>query len=354
MKRYYICGALAVLAMSACTNSNSWGIKGNIANAGEDDVLAIEANNAGHWYAIDSVEIKSNGDFEYIAGEPWHGRNILRVTLPGKGSVYFPVDSIDRITVTADAASFGNGRISGTPLAEGIARVDSIVAANNDRESLSRELVGVMTGDTTGLVSYYALGKSVDGSPVFNPYESLGNRAYGAVAQVYSQYRPDDPLGKAVEKAYFDGRMKLGKMPVRYVEVPETGFVDIVRYDARGKEQALKDVAKDKVVLLNFAQYDLPATPAINAMLMDLYTKYNSKGLEIYQLAFDTDEVSWREAAKNLPWVAVWNAPSDGPSVLAHYNISSLPVFYIINRNGDLIERIEKPADVPAKLARQF
>ena len=354
MKTYYICGALAVLALSACTDSNSWGVKGNIANAGDDAILAIEANNAGHWYTIDSVEIKSNGDFEYIAGAPYQGRNIMRITLPGKGSIYFPVDSIDQITVTADAASFGNGKISGTPLAEGIARVDSIVAATDDKDILSRELINVMTGDTTGLISYYALGKSVMGEPVFNPTESLGNRAYGAVAQVYANHRPDDPLGKAVERAYFEGRMKLGKMPVRYVEVPETGFVDIVRYDARGKEQKLSDIAKDKVVLLSFAQYDLPATPAINSMLMDLYTKYNSKGLEIYQLAFDNDEVSWREAARNLPWTAVWNAPTDGPDVLAHYNISSLPVFYIINRNGDLVERIEKPAEVSAKVARQF
>lgn len=354
MKTYYICGALAVLTLTACTHSNGWGVKGNIANAGDNNKLAIEANNAGHWYAIDSVEIKNNGDFEYTADAPYQGRNILRITLPGKGSIYFPVDSIDHISVTANAANFGKGKIAGTPMARSIAHVDSIVAATSDKEALCRGLINEITADTTGLVAYYALGKSVEGSPVFSPDESLGNRAYGAVAQVYSKYRPDDPLGKAVEKAYFEGRIKLGKTPVRYVEIPETGFVDIVRYDARGKEQSLKDLAKDKVVLLNFAQYDLPVSPSINAMLMDLYNKYNSKGLEIYQLAFDTNEVSWREAARNLPWVAVWNASSDGPGVLAHYNISSLPVFYIINREGDLIERIEKPDEVAAKIARQF
>lgn len=343
-----------MLALSACSSGNSWSVKGNIANAEEGARLAVEANNAGHWYALDSIDIKANGDFEYIAGAPFEGRNILRVSLPGKGSIYFPIDSIDNISITADANSFGAGKISGTSLADGIARVDSIVAATDDMTVLRRELVNVMTGDTTGIIAYYALGKSVKGAPVFNPDESLGNRAYGAVAQLYSNHRPDDPLGKAVEKAYFEGRMKLGKMPVRYVEVPETGFVDIVRYDARGKEQKLSEIAKDKVVLLNFAQYDLPVSPAINAMLMDLYTKYHDKGLEIYQLAFDSDEVSWREAARNLPWTAVWNSPSDGPDVLAHYNLNSIPVFYIINRQGELIERIEKPAELTAKIAKQF
>ncbi len=354
MKTYYICGAMALLALSACTTDKGWSVKGNIANAGEGQKLALEANNVGHWYAIDSIEIKSNGDFNYTAGAPFEGQNILRVTLPGKGSIYFPVDSIDNISITADANSFSTGKAYGTPLAEGIARVDSIVAANNDIATLSRELVNVMTGDTTGIVAYYALGKSVNGKPIFDPAESLGNRAYGAVAQLYSNYRPDDPLGKAVQKAFFEGRMKLGKTPVRYVEVPETGYVDIVRYDSRGKEQKLSEVAKDKVVVLSFAQYDLPATPAINALLMDLYKKYHDKGLEIYQLAFDTDEVSWREAARNLPWTAVWNSPSDGPDVLAHYNLSTLPVFYIINRQGDLVERIDKPADLPGKVAKQF
>ena len=263
MKPYYIYGALAVMAATSCSHDSGWSIRGKLDNAPENATLALEANNAGHWYALDSIKVD---------------------------------------------------------------------------------------------ISYYALGKSVDGKPLFDPAESLGNRAYGAVAQVYASRRPLDPKGTAVQKAYFEGRRKLGKVNVnqQVIELPETGFIDIVRYDARGKQQSLKELSQGKVVIVNFAQYDLQASPAINAMLNALYSKYHDKGLEIYQLAFDNDEVSWREAARNLPWTAVWNAPSDGPEVLAHYNVGSLPLFYIIDRNGDLIERIETPADLPGKVAKQF
>ncbi len=357
MKPYYIYGALAVMAATSCSHDSGWSIRGKLDNAPENATLALEANNAGHWYALDSIKVDKNGNFSYTAPAPLQGQDILRITLPGKGSIYFPIDSIDKVDITADAGTFGTGHtLSGSALTSGVVRVDSIVASTDDPIALRRELINVMTADTTGLISYYALGKSVDGKPLFDPAESLGNRAYGAVAQVYASRRPLDPKGTAVQKAYFEGRRKLGKVNVnqQVIELPETGFIDIVRYDARGKQQSLKELSQGKVVIVNFAQYDLQGSPAINAMLNALYSKYHDKGLEIYQLAFDNDEVSWREAARNLPWTAVWNAPSDGPEVLAHYNVGSLPLFYIIDRNGDLIERIETPADLPGKVAKQF
>lgn len=215
----------------------------------------------------------------------------------------------------------------------------------------------MITSDTTGIVAYYTLGKSRGGNLIFNPKDNLGNRVYGAVAQLYETRYPADKRNAALQKAYFEGRNALGKLQLgeqQVYEVPETGFFEINRYDARGKECSLTELAKGKTVVLNFTTYEHQASPALNAILNDVYTKYHNQGLEIYQIAFDSDEVSWREAARNLPWTAVWNAPSDGTTVLMNYNIGSLPTTFIINKQGTLVERVENPADIAKEVAKHI
>ena len=65
-----IVAGLGMMLCCSCSNHKGWGIKGNIADAAQGTKMAIEANNAGHWYLIDSLEVASNGDFEYNADAP--------------------------------------------------------------------------------------------------------------------------------------------------------------------------------------------------------------------------------------------------------------------------------------------
>ena len=351
--------ALALLA-SSCTGRSGWSVKGTIDGAENGTKLAIEGYNAGRWYVIDSVAVDAAGKFAYNANAAMPGVDILRLTLPGKGSVCFPVDSVDAITVAADAASFGKGhKLGGTAIAQIFSAIDSVAANTPDMAELQRKLGGFITSDTTGIVAYYAVGKSVGNAPIFNPNDSFGNRIYGAAAQVYAHYRPLDPRGAALLQAYYSGRQALGKMPQndngQVIEVDATGLIELVRYDNRGERRSLQELASEgKVVLLSFTDYSIEASPAYNSILNDLYELYHSKGLEIYQIAFDADEVEWKESAVNLPWITVWNSQSDGISALSAYNVGVLPLTYIIDRKGDLGARIIDPTELPKKLAAYF
>ncbi len=350
-------GALAVLAWS-CGTKAEWQVKGTVEGAEPGTRLALEACNAGHWYVLDSVDVR-NGAFDYKATEPVHGTDIFRLTLPGKGSIYFPVDSAGTVTVSATAANFGTGhKLAGNAAAGVMAAIDSIAALTADRTELQRTLTGFITADTTGLIAYYAVCKSVDGRPVFDPNDSFGNRVYGAAAQVFAHYRPLDARGAALRKAYFEGRKALGKVvsaPETVIELPSSGLIEIARYDDRGVHRSLTELASQgKVVLLSFTDYGLESSPAYNAMLNELYELYHSKGLEIYQIAFNADELSWKEAARNLPWITVWNSPEDGVAPLASYNVGALPLTYIIERNGDLGRRVTDATDLPRQVAKHF
>lgn len=359
MKAKFIFGAIAALAMTSCGGAG-WSVTGTVNGAEKGTKMAVEAYNAGIWYVVDSVEIGNDGKFAYKANAPMPSIDILRLTLPGKGSVCFPVDSVDAITLDADAATFGTGhKLGGSDIAHTFAVVDSIAASTTDVAELQRKLAGFITTDTTGIVAYYTVGKSVGNTPVFNPADNLGNRLYGAATQVYAHYRPNDPRGLALQQAYFNGRQALGKIipeaPEQVFEVEETGLIDIKRYDNKGVLQSLSEVAqKGKVVLLSFTDYSLPNSPSYNNILNDLYTLYSAKGFEIYQIAFDADEVSWKEAALNLPWITVWNSSSDGVGALASYNVGALPTTFIIDRKGDLGARVVDPADLPKQIAKYF
>lgn len=348
-----VCAAMA----TSCDGDKGWSVKGHIDGLAEGSALALEASNGRSWYVLDSIHPDATGNFAYSSAEPSAYADILRLTLPGKGSIYFPVDGKEKISIEAPAATFGTGHsIKGSDVAETMCAIDSIVAATDDIVELQRKLAGFVTNDTTGIIAFYTVGKAKGSKPVFDPSESLGNRVYGAAAQVFATYHPEDRRGETIKNAFFEGKRKLGHITTEpnVVEVPATGIIDIVRYDNIGVEHSLEKLAGEKnIVLLSFTDYSTQMSPAYNAILYEIYSKYKDKGFEIYQLAFDPDEVEWKEAARNLPWVTVWNAPTDGSNVLMQYNCGAVPLTYII-RNGDIAERIENPADIAKKITRYF
>lgn len=366
----YIKNIAATLGLAAlvasCSGSKGWSVDGIIEGA-DGGKIALEAFNNGIWYVVDSLQLGKDGKFGYKSEVPAPMPEIFRLSLPSaNGSIYFPVDSCDKLHVRADIADFAKGySVSGTPAAESICRVDSLVAATvaakgpadaASDSTLSRRLVQHIIADTTGIVAYYTVGKTIDGKPLFNYNDRFGNRVYGAAAQVFSLYRPDDVRGKMLKAQYFEGRQALGYITPsesRIVELPESGVIEIDRYDNQGKRQLLSEVSsKGNVTLLSFTAYGYENALPYNVILNEIYEKYHKQGLEIYQIAFDEDELQWKNVAVNLPWITVWNAPTDGSSVLVNYNVGALPMTFIIDKRGTIAERVVNPADLAKAVAK--
>lgn len=363
---YPVLGALAA-TMGACSVPSGWSVDGVIAGADSGTRLALEKYSNGRWLLVDSLTVDGDGAFGYDAEQPAEYPELMRLSWPGHGNIFFPVDGSDDIVVDATgSATFARAAVHGTPAADAFRRVDSIVGSAADRGETAatmsadarRLLVNEITADTTGIVAYYTVTKSLGDRLIFDPADRTGNRVYGAAAQVYACYHPDDPRGTALRQAFFEGRRALGLTATdaaTVVEVPETGIIDIVRYDRTGTEHSLAEMASHgKVILLSFTTYEHPQSPAYNALLNDAYTRYHDSGLEIYQIAFDSNESTWKEAARNLPWTAVWNSPTDGDAALRAYNVGALPITYIIDRQGNIARRVVNPDEIPAAVARYF
>ena len=77
-------------------------------------------------------------------------------------------------------------------------------------------------------------------------------------------------------------------------KIEEAGVLDIALQDNHGKLRHLTDL-KGKVVLLDFHIFATNDSPARILLLRELYNKYHSQGLEIFQVSLDSDEHFWKQ-----------------------------------------------------------
>ncbi len=349
--------AVAILTLASCSHSNEWKVEGTIAGADQKEVI-LEASANGRWYPIDTLNLSSSGKFSgrhLAAGYP----DIYRLRLPNStGAIYFPIDSVETITVEANADNLESSyTIAGTEQAELFMNVENRLRQAGIRTGaaadslLKRDLGQLVLADPSGIVAYYIINKSIAGYPIFDPQDRQDNKLIGAVANAYASQRPNDPRTRYLKNLFLTNRTMTGNT---VVEAAAVGLFDIDLIDNKGKHQLLSDVAnQNKVVLLSFTAYGADESPVYNVALNKLYEQYHQRGLEIYQVSIDADEYLWRETANNLPWVTVYNSPVDGNQYVSKYNVFAIPTLFIIN-NGEIAERITSTADLPAKLARYF
>lgn len=352
--------AAIMVLTSSCGKSNEWTVDGRIEDA-DGQTMIIEASDNGRWYPLDSVKLDASGQFAYsheAAGYP----DIYRLRL-GDKTLYFPIDSIETVTVITKAGAFDTEyTLAGSPEAEKLMQVDKklmavvskggVSAIAND-SLLKRELGDVLLGNPSDIVSYYIISKKIGGVPLFNPADKRDLRIIGAVANAYNQYRPNDPRTNYLRNLFISNRTIAPNTPRDTIVANEIQLIDINLYDEQGKSHSLKDVAsKGKVVLLNFTVYDSEQSPAFNRQLHSLYEKYRDRGFEIYQVSVDNDEFQWKQSARNLPWITVYNSRAGGGVNLSNYNVSVIPTSFIIDREGVLRERVDDPATISAALAR--
>lgn len=354
--------AIAALALVGCSHNEGWTVKGNLSNPVAGQKLALNGFNAGigAWYLIDSVNVSENGDFSFTAAQPSPYSDIYSLSY-GDKAIFFPIDSAETLTIFADANSFDTSfEVKGTDLAEAMRNVDLAIShalAASGSEGvrsdslLKRRLTQIAIDDANGVIAYYIISKQVNGKPIFNLNDKTDLRTVGAVANNFRRNRPDDPRTKFLEEIYLANRQKHYRSGVA-VEAEEVNLFDIDLYDSKGVSRTLADAAsKGKVVLLSFVGYGLETAAPYNVVLHDVYDS-NRGNVEVYQVSVGDDEVIWKESAKNVPWTSVYLPATDDSGILSRYNVGILPMTFIINRQGELAERVADPAGLASAVKK--
>ena len=351
---------MAAVAVSCSNNGPQWHLNGSIEGLSDNDNIILEANNQGYWYVVDTIQAK-NGKLDY-AGDIHGYPDIFRLRV-GESSVYFPVDSIETVTINATAPDIAaTHTLSGSPQAINLAKVDSMLTATaatmgvkamvND-EALKRELAQMILADPAGVVSYYIISKSIGDTPLYNPAQSVDNRIIGAVANAFNTQRPDDPRTKYLTSLFLRNSRPSASTEGTKMEAQLIKAFEIDLYDHTGKRHSLLELTESgRPVILSFTAYSADWSPAFNVELNKVYSKYHPQGLEIYQVSVDDDEYAWKQAAKNLPWITVYNNVSDGGKVLRQYNVGQVPTTFVFNREGELVERVLDIADLDSAVAK--
>lgn len=357
MKLSHIPAAIIAASLIAgCSGKPSWSVSGHITDA-DSMTLVLEATSNGTWHPLDSATLDSDGKFKFTQEAP-RFPGIYRLNLAGR-HIYFPIDSLEEITVSASAPEFGSRfTLDGSQAARMTASADSMIyAALASRPAkevvsdslLKRTLATRLLEDPAGIAAYYIISKKVDGLPLFNPEVKSDLRIIGAVANAYDNMRPDDPRAPFIKNMFLSHRPAAGTT----MEAGETGLFDITLFDDKGRSHSLLETSKQgKVIILNFTSYTAQPSTAFNNELMKIWNRYGSSKIEIFQVAVDDDEYAWRRSARNLPWTTVYMSQADDARVLMSYNVTELPTTFIIDRNGELVERIDDITKASASISR--
>ena len=343
-------------AVVAC-NDNTFKVEGTIENA-DDKSLVLERGISGRWVALDSVRTSSTGAYS-IDFEAPTAPEIYRLRLDDK-FVYFPIDSLETITLNSSLEKFGESFIlAGSDQAVKMMNFDleaNTLTADTDSATLrnfKRKVFSEIIKDgQASIVSYYVLNKTIGGKYLFDPTDPFDIRIYAAVATAYKQYKPNDPHTAMLEDiALLAMRQRnINEGRQRIMEAEEVSLIDIELKDVNGEVRKLSDfTSQGKPTVVIFSLLTEEKSPEMNREIAKIY-EANKGRVNFYQVCLDYDQLAWKNAAVNLPWTVVYDPDGTESRYNAKYNVQTLPAVYIYNAKGELSAQATSFADLANKL----
>lgn len=378
VKTMFLVG-LAGCALVSCRQEKQFRVKGQI-RSGKGDTLFLEHRGLGGVVPLDSVVLKGEGNFTFQQAAP-HNPEFYQLRI-GKQVAVFAVDSAVSLHLSADAGDlYRTLSVDDSPSNAQLRQVDALTMEASRRikerekqhkaqllddmayitqldailKEYKSEISKLIMGDPAGAAAYYAVFQKIDNYLIFDPYDKQDYAMFGAVATSWNRYYPDTERTKHLYGFAMNAlkaRKQQEHRAAALEKIPVTiglGLPDISLPQVNGSRRALSSL-KGKVVLLDFVVYQADFSPKHNMDLNTVYRKYRSRGLEIYQISLDSDEHFWKTSADNLPWMTVRDPLSVNSSLLSTYNVRQLPTGFILDREGDVVVRIEDYQQLSAEL----
>ena len=370
----------AAMTIASC-NEKKFTVEGQITNA-KDSVLYFENVGLEGIQVLDSVKLDDNGDFAF-SQEPTIAPEFYRLRISDQ-IINVSIDSTETVQVKGEYPGMAaNYTISGSDNCEKIRELTmkqmalqsqaialqentelGITAANDSIQKLIDAYkedvkLNYIYKEPMKAYSYFALFQTIGPWLIFNPRNNKEDiKAFAAVATSWDTYYPHAERGQNLHNIAIEG-MKTQRIvnannsdiQVDASKVKEAGLVDIELMDNKGQLRHLSDL-KGKVVLLDFHIFALDESPARILMLRELYNKYHQQGFEVFQVSLDPDEHFWKQQTSALPWISVRDEDGVNSQRLLMYNIQTVPDFFIIDRENNLVKRAAQIKDIEAEIRK--
>lgn len=371
---------LAAIAVASCDN-NKFRVEGEISNA-KDSVLYFENVGLEGVQVLDSVKLGDNGSFAF-SGDATEAPEFYRLRIADQ-IINVSIDSTETVQFKGEYPGMAsNYTVSGSDNCEKIRELtlrqmalqrQAIDLQNNTELGIAKandsimKLIDAYKDDVKRnyiykepyqAYSYFALFQTIGSWLIFNPRTDKDDiKAFAAVATSWDTYHPHAERGQNLHNIAIEGMKnqriiaaKNSDFEVDASKVTESGVVDIRLLDNNGHERSLTSL-KGQVVLLDFHIFAMDESPARILALRELYNKYHSQGLEIYQVSLDPDEHFWKQQTAALPWINVRDADGVGSQRLMLYNIQAVPDYFLIDRGNNLVKRAAQMKDLEAEIKK--
>ncbi|MDR3137367.1 MAG: redoxin domain-containing protein [Tannerellaceae bacterium] len=370
--------AAALVTWSCSDAGKKFTVSGEVVQAA-DETLFLEAVTMDGIQVLDSVLLDESGKYRFSSPRPEYPE-FYRLRLNDR-HIHFAIDSTESITISTSATAFATSyTVAGSPNNDAIREISlATLEANQALTRLHRSIrMGLTDNDQYtaarwqiveayknialryiytiphSTAAYFALFQQADGMLLFDIYDRKDSKAFGAVATSYDLFFRDGARAKHLRDVALQSlaviRRSTQKNGLEGIDAKEVGFLDITLPNVHGKVISLSDVMQGNVTLINFTAYSTDWSPAINMKLNDLHEAYGERGLLIYQVSLDNDVHLWSNAAINAPWVTVIDPQSYYSEIAALYAVRQLPAFFLLDRLGNVVKRIEHMDDIEKEI----
>ncbi len=361
---YLVAALLGTTLFFSCTGSNTVRISGTVHQITEKEPLLFKRLDFTSETLLDTISADEKGNFSYdldkgvdqpgyyylYAGE----RRIASLILKKGDRVHVEVGT-DGSPVSIEGSEESlllqqvNDRLFQT-----VRQFDSCYvlyekAATGEKDDLSLKLGSLFIRYKQDAIRFlYQHPRAfVNTSLVFHEfpgplYVFADTKDAPLLRRVYDSLYLDYPLSPYVMaiRDRFESMEKALRMEQAFDRADVIGFPDICLPGIDGAPVCLSSL-KGKTIILSFWHSANVEMRLDNRELMEIYDTYSPKGLEVFQVAIDTDKTAWALAVReqSLPWVSVCDGLGGYSPALVTYNVGELPAYFIINSDEEILAR---------------
>lgn len=113
---------------------------------------------------------------------------------------------------------------------------------------------------------------------------------------------------------------------------------------------------KGKITLIDFWASWCGPCRAENPNLIRAYTQFKAKGFDILSISMDSSKENWLNAIKEdkLPWLQLSDLKAGKSDLKALYGITSIPMNFLLDKNGKIIAKNLRGIEIEQILNKQF
>jgi len=377
MKKLIWIFAFVLIVASSCSKSKNFSVNGNITNA-QTSTIYLEKLELDKSVPFDSAKIDKKGNFKLTGSVNQPTFFILK--LNDQKFVTLLIDSLEDISLSADYINFASEyKVSGSYGSQKVKELSDHLAKTNTKIDSISSLLNLCAGNPNYEVQKHAWIAEIDAvyrnqmaySRKFitdNPfslasllaiYQKFNNDEYVvqdlqtikvAASALHSMY----PNSNHAQTLYNDTEKMIKNLRNQevhnFIQQYGQNTPEVILPDINGRNVSLSSLI-GKTVLVQFWSAENHDSRVFNTVLKENYSKFKSKGFEIYQISIDENEAIWKQAIEQdgLNWINVCDRKGS-TSAITSFNISQIPYNYLLGKDGSIIAKDLKGPAINKKL----